>query len=156
MYVLIKVAGDSTTWWTKSLTDADALVEQLAHGPAKVPVFYPVIGDLLISRLASVAILDVPPSVSWIPSDTQAPVATLFVQTGPPPADSAESSDSPGYALPVGTNLVELAAQIMSAMSGPSITTVKVSSGSDTGVAVLNGASLTFAVVCPPPAPQNH
>lgn len=151
MYVLIKIAGDSTTWWTKSLTDASALAEQLAHGPASVPVFYPVIGNLLISRLASVAILDVPPSVSWIPSDTQAPVATLLVQTGPA-AGAAGSSDSPGYTLPVGTNLAELASKITSAMSGPGITTVNVSSGPNTGVAVLNGAALTFAVVCPPPA----
>lgn len=155
MYVVIKIAGDSTSWWTKSYTDANALVAELAQGPANVPVFYPIIGNLLISRLASVAILDVPPSVSWIPSDTQAPVATLLVESGPV-AEPAGSSDSPAYTLPVGTNLDELASKIMSAMSGSSTTTVNVSSGPYSGLAVLNGASLTFAVVCPPPAPQNH
>lgn len=146
MYVVITIAGDPTSWWTESLTDGNELVAQFAQGAVKVPVFYPVKGTLLISKDASVAILDVPPSVSWIPSGVQAPVATLYVQDAPSATDS-------GYTLRVGTNLADLESQITTAMDRRDETTVPVSSATGSGVAILNGASLTFAVVCPPPAP---
>src|SRR5579859_4753129 len=110
MYVVIKIAGDSTSWWTRSLADGNALAGELANGAANVPVFYPVIGNLLISAEANVAILDVPPGDSWIPSDTKAPVATLYVQSGP----SANPAENPALTLQVGTNLDELASEIIS------------------------------------------
>lgn len=146
MYVVITIAGDPTSWWTESYTDANELVAELASGPVNVEVFYPVKGNLLISKGASLAILDVPPSVSWIPSGAQAPVATLYVQAGP-------AADFSGYTLPVGTNLADLESQITAAMHGRNEIKVLVSSATGSGVAILNGASLTFAVVCPPPAP---
>lgn len=145
MYVVITIAGDPTSWWTDNATDATALAAELARGPANVPIIYPVKGNLLISAKASVTILDVPPSQSWIPSGGQAPVATLYVQAAP----TAEFS---GYTLPVGTNLDELQKEILATMAKERAFKVLVSSGTDHGIAVLNGASLTFAVVCPPPS----
>src|SRR5258708_23761565 len=131
MYLVIRIAGDPTSWWTESFTDANALAAELASSPANVAVFYPVKGNLLISKGASVAILDVPPTVSWIPSGVQAPVATLYVQAGP-------AADFSGYTLPVGTNLDDLQTQITTAMAGQSAITVPVSSARGSGVAVLN------------------
>jgi hypothetical protein len=146
MYVTITIAGDPTSWWTEAVADASAFAAELAQGPVNVPVFYPVAGNLLISKGASVAIFAVPPTVSWIPSDAQAPVATLYVQAAP-------TGDDSGYELPVGTDIVNLAEQIKDSMTHGTTITIPVSSGLSRGVAVLNGASLTFAVVCPPPTP---
>lgn len=143
MNIVITIAGDPTSWWTKSFANAEALVAELAQGAVNVPVFYPVEGNLLISMRASVAILDVPPVVSWIPSGVRAPEATLYVETEP-------TADFSGYTLPAGTDLAHLQNEITTAMNGPSVITVPVSSSRGSGVAVLNGASLTFAVVCPP------
>lgn len=149
MYVIINVAGDPTSWWTESFASGSALAAELAQGPVNVPVFYPVKGNLLLSPLASVSVFDVLPTVSWIPSGVQAPVATLYVQASPP------ATHFSGYTLPVGTNLVDLASEIMSAMKEPpSRVTVGVHSGPNAGSALLNGATLTFAVICPPPPPQ--
>lgn len=143
MHVVITIAGDPTSWWTESVTDANALAAALAAGSANVPVFYPINGNLLISKNASVAIVDVPPTVSWIPSGIQAPVPTLYVETGP-------AADISGYTLPAGTDLAALENEITTAMNDQSTIKVPVSSSLGSGVAVLHGASLTFAVVCPP------
>lgn len=146
MYVIVNIAGDPTSWWTKSFDSGSALAAQLAQGPVNVPVFYPVVGNLLLSPTASVSVFDVPPTVSWIPSGVQAPVATLYVQAGP-------ATHFSGYTLPVGTNLADLASEIMSAMKQPpSRIEIAVHSGPYAGNALLNGATLTFAVICPPPA----
>jgi hypothetical protein len=144
MYVVINIAGDPTSWWTESLTDANALVEELARGPAKVGVFFPVTGTLVISPAASVAVFDTLPTLSWIPSGVQAPVATLYVQSEP-------AGELAGYRLPAGTNLDDVASRIAGAMAGRGTVAVAVSADVGSGVAVLNGASLTFAVICPPP-----
>ncbi|HWF79714.1 MAG TPA: hypothetical protein VN695_03955 [Streptosporangiaceae bacterium] len=145
MYVVITIAGDPVSWWTESVTDAAELAAELAQGPADVPVIDPLKGNLLISAKASVAIVQVPPSQSWIPSGTQAPVATLYVQAGP-------TAGSSGYTLPVGTDLADLRNQIRAAMAAGSVIKVPVSSDAGNGIAVLNGGTLTFAVVCPPPS----
>lgn len=146
MYVIINVAGDPTSWWTMSFASGSALAAQLAQGPVNVPVFYPVIGNLLLSPAGSVSVFDVPPTVSWIPSGVQVPVATLYVQASPP------ATHLPGYTLPAGTDLESLAGEIMSAMKEPaSRITVAVHSGPYAGSTLLNGATLTFAMICPPP-----
>src|SRR5258708_28284865 len=111
MYLVIRIAGDPTSWWTESFTDANARAAELASSPANVAVFYPVKGNLLISKGASVAILDVPPTVCWIPSGVQAPVATLYVQAAP-------AADFYGYTLPAGTNLDALQTQVTTATTG--------------------------------------
>lgn len=143
MHVVITIAGDPTSWWTESVTDADALAAELAAGSVNVPVFYPINGNLLVSKNASVTIVDVPPTVSWIPSGVQAPVATLYVEAGP-------TADFSGYTLSAGTDLAQLENEITTAMDDQSVIKVPVSSSRGSGVAVLHGASLTFAVVCPP------
>lgn len=144
MYVVINIAGDQTSWWTEKESGASEVVAELASGPADVEVFYPVKGNLLISGRASVAVLDVPPAVSWIPSGVQAPVATLYVQAGP-------TADFSGYTLAAGEDLADLRNQITTAMGDrPSTIKIPVSSARGSGFALLNGASVTFAVVCPP------
>ena len=148
MYVIINIAGDPTSWWTESFASGSALAAELAQGPVNVPVIYPVKGNLLLSPQASVSVFDVLPTVSWIPSGVQAPVATLYVQASP-------ATHFSGYTLAVGTNLVDLASEIMSAMKVPtSRVAIAVHSGPNAGSALLNGATLTFAVICPPPLPQ--
>lgn len=150
MYIIITIAGDPTSWWTKSdadtYPDAKTLATKLGQASANVPVLAPVEGNLLISKNASVAILEQLPGESWIPSGGRAPVATLYVEAGP-------TTDSSGYTLKVGTNLDDLEKTITAAMDESSTVTVEVSSVDGSGVAVLNGASLTFAVVCPPSGP---
>lgn len=149
MYVVINIAGDPTSWWTQSVTDSNALAAELAQGPANVEVFAPLKGNLLISRLAIVSIVDVLADPhSWIPSGSTAPIATMYL-----PSPAGVSGADPGYALPVGTDLGALGDQITSAMGSGGSVTVPVSSAVGSGVTLLNGASLSFALLCPPPAP---
>ena len=153
MYVIVNIAGDPTSWWTESFTDANSLVGELALGAVNVPVVFPVKGNLLISRLATVSSIGVLPPHSWIPSDLTAPTGLLYL-----PSPAGMSAAGLGYTLPVGTNLDQLANEITSAMNDLGTVTTSVT-GSVTesltgeGAVRLNGRSLTFAVVCPPSAP---
>ena len=145
MYVVINIVGDPTSWWTESVTDASTLAAELTHGPAVVEVFAPLKGNLVISNRATASIVElIAAPHSWIPSGATAPIATLYL-----PSPGGVSGVDPGYALPVGTDLDELADQVMSAMVDGS-GTVPVSSSDGSGVALLNGATLTFALICPP------
>jgi hypothetical protein len=150
MYVVINIAGDPTSWWTESVTDASTLAAELTQAPTAVEVFAPLTGNLVISNRATASIVDmIAAPHSWIPSGATAPIATLYL-----PSPGGVSGVDPGYALPVGTDLDELADQVMSAMTGDAVT-VPVSSSDGTGVALLNGATLTFALICPPPPPPS-
>ncbi len=155
MYVVINIAGDPTSWWTESLTDANALVEELAQGAANVPIYFPVKGNLLISKLATVTSIGVVRPQSWIPSDLTAPTPLLYL-----PSPAGISAVNLGCELPVGTNLDQLASDITSAMDNNGTVTTSVTASvteslTGSGVARLNGALLTFAVLCPPTPPAS-
>ena len=53
------------------------------------------------------------------------------------------------YLLPLSADLAALEAQIAAAMGGGTTLTVDFTGPADPGVVVLNGAALSFAVLCP-------
>jgi len=65
--------------------------------------------------------------------------------TGPDPHGSPPRF----YGLPPLVNLAALEAEITAAMSGGTVVTVDLPGPSQNGVAVLNGAALSFVVLCP-------
>ena len=147
MASILRIEGDPTSW---TLTAAMEDAHVLASGtPVAVPVAAPLAGRLLLSPRAvgSVVYLQPPDVHGHIPSGARLPQPCLYVPsaTGPDP----HSSPPRYYWLPPLVNLPALEAQITAAMSGGTTVTVDLPGLADNGLAVLNGAALSFVVLCP-------
>ena len=147
MASILRIEGDPTSWTLTAAIDAGQVLTSGA--PMAVPVSAPLAGRLLLSPRAagSVVYLQVLDDHGHIPSGDQLPQPCLYVPsvTGPDPHGSP-----PGYyGLPPLVNLAALEAEITAAMSGGTVVTVDLGGPADDGVAVLNGAALSFVVLCP-------
>lgn len=153
MYTILIIDGDPTNWYLKDEggTLAAAITKQLSEPdppPVQVPVIYPLGGQLMLSPRAAgnVAILEVQPTVSWIPSDLKAPTAILYVASATGP-----THQFPGYELPDTTNVDALRQEIVAAMADGGSVSTPASTVKGSGVVMLDCAVLSFAVICPAP-----
>lgn len=136
-YPYLQIQGDPTTWKLSEPIDASALTSEQ---PFQATILAGRSGTLILSgrAMASAALSGVG---NAIPSGAE-PVSLPFLYL---PSTAALEPDRLGYALPEGTNLSAVQAEITAAMGQGTVCTVP----SNDGVLVLNGATLPFVVLFP-------
>jgi len=133
----IQIAGDPTKWWLAQQIQASQLTGQ----PLSVISMAPIQGLLVLSpRTASVAIFDVPSEP--LPQPLGIPGGIIYVPTAAGP-----SAGHVGYELPGTVDPQNLASQIATLMHDGHSQTITL--GGAGGTLVLNGATLSFAVLAP-------
>jgi hypothetical protein len=127
---------DDPTWW---LPGQSIDVGERREEALSIPVYAPLIGDLVLSPKArSVHVDEQPPGATTNLVYNQHPVIYLPTHAGP-------SERDPGHELPSSADLPDLARQIAAAMRDGRRHTVALASGT----LDLDGATLAFAVVAP-------
>jgi hypothetical protein len=158
--IILKVGADPAKWFITG-TSYGAVADELSQGsPVLLDVAFPLQGQLVLSlaHTGSFALLPVPAAVGIHPGDPPPPAqGPAQSGTGIPaplplqsptlylPSAAGPALESPGYALPAGTDLGALASAIKTAIGGGSHYRVSLAHG----LLVLNGAALAFAVICP-------
>ena len=140
----IQIEDDPTKWWFAQPFQAGQLTGQ----PVTVQVSAPVVGTLVLSgRPGSIAVFNLPSG--QVPNDLDVPIPAIYV-----PTTSGISEGHVGYELPASADLDTLASQIAGAMHAGHIQTVALGGNASGGTLVLNGATLSFVVLCQqnPPA----
>jgi hypothetical protein len=149
--LILRIGNDPASW---TLPDAsyDDLVTKLRQGtgPLVLPVTAPLVGSLVLSRQAAgnVVLLQPPggrvwESTDWNPGHVARPDAPVIYLASPAgPAQGAR------YALSSNVNAVTAVQEIETAMANGTVLTFPVYDPSGTGLLVIRGASLPFAVVC--------
>jgi hypothetical protein len=138
-YDFLKIGDDPTNWKLSEPIDAAALIPS-GNAPFSATIVAPRTGTLLLSGRAAASV------VLWGLGGATPNGGPFMVQ---PflylPSVTGLTSTAPGsmYALSGGTELQAVAAQITTAMSQGQPCTLQLSDG----VAVLNGATLPFAVL---------
>jgi len=147
MHSILRIEGDPVSWILSS-AEIEVVAEGLARSSDLVTlqVVAPLQGRLVLSAQSagSFALLKQPETVGWIPSYFRAPTAFLYI-----PSATGPTADFPGYALAQSADLDRLERDIVTAMRDGTVITVEISDGTLSGVLVLNGAALRFAVLCP-------
>lgn len=126
---------------------ADDLSWMQSAEPVALAVSGPLAGTMILvpSRIGSLAVVGPSPIGGWVPCLTLQ-VSHLYV-----PQPQGPTAAAPGYTLAGTTDLTALQQNITAAMRAGTALTVDVSlPPKGMGTAVLNGATLAFAVVCPP------
>jgi hypothetical protein len=132
----IQIGDDPTKWWLTESINAS----QVAGQPLSLTVIAPLFGTLVISpKSASIAIFNVSSAPPAVLNVTPAPL--LYVPTG-----TGASAGHAGYELPSTVDLNNLAGQITASMREGHSQTITLAGG---GTLVLNGATLSFAVIKP-------
>jgi hypothetical protein len=131
----IQIGDDPTIWWLAEQIQPSQLTQ-----PLGVLTWYPIKGILVLSpKAARVAIFTPPPVL--VPPPLTGPEPSIYLPTATGP-----SAGHIGYQLP-GGDPAALAEQIQALMhSGQSQT---ITLGGAGGTLVLNGATLSFAVISP-------
>jgi hypothetical protein len=133
----LQIEGDPTRWFPTNPFHASQLTGQ----PLSIPLIAPAQATLVISgKAGSVAVFEVPSSQPGPTIEPQAP--TIYVPTA-----GGLSAGHVGYDLPANVNLTELANQIIASMKSGHTQAITLSGG---GTLVLNGATLSFVVLCQP------
>lgn len=139
VYDFLKIGDDPTTWQLSEPIAAAALAPS-GSAPFCATIVEPRTGTLLLSSraVASVVLSGVGGATPNGGPFMEEPFLYL-------PSVTGLTATAPGsiYALPTGTVLKTLAAEITTAMSQSQPCTIQLSNG----VVVLNGASLPFAVL---------
>ena len=137
MSCYLQIEGDPTKWWIQDQVPADELT---AGQPLTVTSLAPIEGILVLSpRSATVAVSDVPAGSPPGPLATPGEIIYLPTTAGP-------SAGHVGYEVAGGVDAAGLSGQIAGAMHAGQRLTIALASG---GTLVLNGATLTFAVLSP-------
>jgi hypothetical protein len=152
MAAVLQIGTDPTSWQFDPAS-YDAVAAGLAQPgvPFVVDVFSPIEGRLVLNPLAagSVALTKPFSSPHWNPNGIMhAKSLAVYVASATGP-----HTDLPGYALAPGSghDLPALEQEIIGAMTGKTVLTMNVETRSgDSGVLVLSGATLSYAVICPP------
>jgi hypothetical protein len=163
--IILKIGADPTRWLTEGASFGALAAELDQAGPVTMAVAGPLRGTLVLSmpRAGTVALVPPMPGEGSHPSDNPPPVqphVLVSPQAQDPHGPSlylptvAGATQIPGYALPSDTDLAALEQSIITAMTDGSTLRVPLgmSVGTPGGTAMLNGASLAFAVICPPAA----
>jgi hypothetical protein len=131
----LQIEGDPTKWWPTQPFRASQLTGQ----PLSIPVNTPAQATLVISgKAGSVAVFEVASSQPGPTIEPQAPC--IYVPTA-----AGLSTGHVGYELPADVNLTDLANQVIAAMKSGHTQAITLSGG---GTLVLNGATLSFVVLC--------
>jgi hypothetical protein len=145
----IRIEGDPTSW---TLTDPADVSQLAASGePEALAVSEPLAGRLLLSSRSVGSVVFFQPAMDprhgVVPNGVKLPEQCLYVPstTGPDP----HSNPARYYLLPTSTDLDALEKQIMAAMSGGTMVSIDFTGPDQAGVVVLNGAALSFVVLCP-------
>jgi hypothetical protein len=149
--LILRIGNDPASW---TLPDAsyDDLVTQLGQGtgPLVLPVTAPLSGSLVLShRAAGSVVLLQPPggrvweSTDWNPGHEARPAGPVIYL-----ASSAGPAGGGRYAVSSGVNAMTAVQAIETAMTNGTVFTFPVYDPSGTGLLVIHGASLPFAVVC--------
>ena len=144
----IRIEGDPTSW---TLTRPDEARQAVASGePVALPVSEPLAGRLVLSPQSMGSIVFFQPAVDphhgVVPNGVRLPAQCLYVPltTGPDP----HSNPARYYLLPAATDLDALEGEIKAAMSLGTTVSIDFTGPDQPGVIVLNGAALSFAVLC--------
>lgn len=145
----IRIEGDPTSW---ALTSPVEPSQVAASGePVVLPLSEPLAGRLLLSPRSVASVVFFQPAADprhgVVPNGVRLPEQCLYVPsaTGPDP----HSNPARYYLLPTSTDLATLEAQITAAMSGGTTISVEFTGPGDPGVIMLNGAAMSFVVLCP-------
>ena len=134
----IQIEDDPSQWWFAQLISASQLTGQ----PLSLQVSAPVVGTLVLSgKAASVAVYDLPSGQA--PSLLDVPVQAIYVPTA-----TGISEGNAEYELPASADVGNLASQIAALMSEGNTQVVALGGTTSGGTLVLNGATLSFAVLC--------
>jgi len=132
----LQIAGDPTKWWPAHPFSASQLTGQ----PVNVQIVSPVNGYLVISpRADNVAVFE---QNQAAPAFLDIKVPGIYVPTA-----AGLAVGHAGYQLPTAADLGKLASQITALMHGGSSQTITLGGNASGGTLVLNGATLSFAVV---------
>jgi hypothetical protein len=150
MPTALQIGIDPTTWYFEP-ANYDEVAAGLANPgtPLVVPVFSPIEGRLVLNPLTagSVGLTKSVVPGGWNPNGAffaRSPAVYVASATGPHKA-------LPGYILAPGYKLSALEQQIINAMTGQQTLTVDLEPGpGDSGVLLLSGVTLSYAVLCTP------
>jgi hypothetical protein len=138
MACYIQIGDDPTKWWL----DQSVKASQLTGQPLSVKVNTPVVGTLVLSgKPASVAVFDQPSGQA--PKNLDVPIPTIYV-----PTSAGISEGHVGYELPASADQGNLANQIAASMRDGHSQTIALGGSASGGTLVLNGATLSFVVLC--------
>jgi hypothetical protein len=140
MYKFLRIEADPTLWVLQDPIDVAQLTAPAQ--PVAVQVAHPLQGTMLLSgrAAASIALLG-PQPVGWRPSGIMLPTAVLYL-----PSPAGPTHSNPGFTLPAGADLAKVQGDITAAMSAGTAVAVPIAGS---GELVLNGAALSFAILCP-------
>jgi hypothetical protein len=131
----LQIDGDPTKWWPTQSFQASQLTGQ----PLSIPLHAPAQATLVLSgKSASVAVFELSSGQPGPTVEPQAP--SIYV-----PTINGLSTGHVGYELPANVDLTDLANQIVAAMRTGHNQSIILSGG---GTLVLNGGTLSFAVLC--------
>ena len=145
----LQIGNDPAVWFFDG-ADYDRVAAGLAQpgAPLTVEVVAPLKGTLILNpQAAGQVTLERPVEpVGWNPSGAYLPRSPLlYVSSAAGPTRS-----HPGYTLAAGYTVAGLERDILAAMTGRTMLSVKLEVGpSGKGVVALSGATLGYAVVCP-------
>ena len=145
----IRIEGDPTSWTLA--TPADPGQVAASSGPVVLEVSEPLAGRMLLSPRSAGSVVCLQPAASphhgVVPNGVRLPEQCLYVSsaTGPDP----HSNPPRYYVLPRSADLAALEAQITAAMGEGTVLSVDFTGPVDAGVVVLNGAAVSFVVLCP-------
>jgi hypothetical protein len=142
LYKTLRIGADPT-WWELS----EGVEQVPASGvPVVLPVSHPFKGNLMVSprSVGSAVFLEDLPYHGTRPNGILNPEQVLYVPSAIGP--DVHSNPSNFYALPNAVDLAALQADIIAAMTDGTFLTVDLTSG----VIVINGAAVAFAVLCRP------
>lgn len=146
-YLNLTIGTDPTLWWLENLDYGVVAAELSQDGPVVLDVAHPLRGRLVlcVPCAPSVTLFRPPVTVGTHPTDIAKPPPPLLYL----PTVTGATQDEPGYALDLGTDLGALEQGIVAAMRDGSRLPVHATDGLTSGLLVLNGATLAFAVICP-------
>jgi|SRR5579862_4184028 len=137
MSCYLQIEGDPTKWWIQDQVPANELT---AGQPLTVTSLAPIEGILVLSpRSATVAVSNVPAGSP--PASLAIPGEIVYL-----PTTAGPSAGHVGHEVAGGVDAAGLSGQIAGAMHAGQRLTIALASG---GTLVLNGATLTFAVLAP-------
>ena len=134
----LQIEGDPTKWWIQDQLPASELT---GGQPLTVTSLAPIEGILVLSpKSATVAVSSVPPAPP--PPSLAIPGAIIYLPTATGP-----SAGHVGYELAGDIDPMTLSGQLAGSMQGGQHQTIAL--GGAGGTLVINGATLTFAVLAP-------
>jgi hypothetical protein len=149
MSQLMWIEGDPNIWRLRDDVGAADLSE--SREPFRAKVLSPLVGTLLLSPKASIALYDtLSPEHPVHPNGIILVERPLLYLPSMTVLKNRPASASPmEYPLLPDTNIAELEREIAAAMTRGTFHKVPFNSVDETGVLVLNGATLPFVVLCP-------